>query len=135
MKKTTTERKTPALRKLQRRDIYPDMNDLGKADNLLRQMRYGLGFDPLAELVGLYRDLDTSTAERIRIASELLSYTHPKMKAIQANPDQGEVITINVSYPDEQGATELASGMDLQALPESTVLPTDEILNIVVPEE
>lgn len=130
MKKTTTERKQPVLRKLQRRDMYPDMNDLGKADNLLRQMRYGLGFDPLAELVGLYRDLETTTAERIRIASELLSYTHPKMKAVQANPDQSEVININVSYPDEKSASELAVGMDLLALPESEVLtimgPDDE---------
>lgn len=130
MKKTTTERKQPVLRKLQRRDMYPDMNDLGKADNLLRQMRYGLGFDPLAELVGLYRDLETTTAERIRIASELLSYTHPKMKAVQADPDQGEVININVSYPDEKSASELAVGMDLLAIPESEVLtimgPDDE---------
>lgn len=133
MKKTTTElqtkRKTPILRKMNRRDTYPDMNDLGKADNLLRQLRYGLGFDPLAELVGLYRELDTSTAERIRIASELLSYTHPKMKAVQVNPEQGEVITINVSYPDEKSASELATGMDLKALPES------EVLTIVSPEE
>lgn len=133
MKKTTTElqtkRKTPILRKMNRRDNYPDMNDLGKADNLLRQLRYGLGFDPLAELVGLYRELDTSTAERIRIASELLSYTHPKMKAVQVNPEQGEVITINVSYPDEKSASELAVGMDLKALPES------EVLTIISSEE
>lgn len=129
MKKITTERKQPVLRKLQRRDMYPDMNDLGKADNLLRQMRYGLGFDPLAELVGLYRDLETTTAERIRIASELLSYTHPKMKAVQANPDQGEVININVSYPDQKSASELAEGMDLLALPES------DVLTIVGPED
>lgn len=129
MKKTIAERKQPTIRKMQRRDIYPNTNDLGKADNLLRQLRYGLGFDPLTELVGLYRDLDTSTAERIRIASELLSYTHPKMKAIQSNPDQGEVITINVSYPDQKSASELAEGMDLLAIPES------EVLTIVEPED
>lgn len=109
------------------RAIAPDMADLGKADNLLRQMRYGLGYDPLTELVGLARSKDTTNTEKIRIATELLGYTHPKMKAIQVNPDMGEVININVSYPDKHKAVEFSDMLQLEEA-------TPEILKINNPD-
>lgn len=104
----------PKYRKLAKRELSPDCHDLGKADNLLRQMRYGLGFDPLAELVGIYQHPDTTMSERIRIATELMSYVAPKMKAIAAPADTGDVININVSYPEEQAAQKFAKTLSLE---------------------
>ena len=69
-----------------------------KTDELMRKLKYGLGYDPLIELVKLAKSSKTTCSEKIRIASELMSYYQPKLKPMEVNPNEGEVINVNIMY-------------------------------------
>lgn len=73
-----------------------------KADFLVSRFAYEFdGYDPIAELVALARDPKASINERKAIHTELAGYIYPKLKAIDTNPNQGEVISLNIVFPDE----------------------------------
>lgn len=77
---------------------YADGSGLTKTDELIRRLKYGLKYDPLVELVKLAKSQKTTASEKIRIASELLSYYQPKLKPMEMNPNEGEVINVNIMY-------------------------------------
>ena len=86
----------PLLKKPSPSVVVPDGKGCTKGDELLRRLRF--------ELVHLARSAKTNSTEKIKIASELLSYYQPKMKAMDFNPNAGEVINVNISFPDEETA-------------------------------
>jgi len=55
-----------------------------------------LEFDPLRELVTLYRDPKTDRRTKVRIASELAQFVAPKLKAIDVQGASSPGITINL---------------------------------------
>ena len=55
-----------------------------------------LDFDPLLELVNLYRDPETDRRTKVRIASELAQFVAPKLKAIDVQAASSPGITINL---------------------------------------
>ena len=55
-----------------------------------------LDFDPLLELVTLYRDPKTDRRTKVRIASELAQFVAPKLKAIDVQEAGSPGMTINV---------------------------------------
>lgn len=67
-----------------------------------------LDFDPLYELVALYRDPETDKRTKVRIASELAQFVAPKLKAIDVQEATSAGITINlVQYGHEKRAIEI----------------------------
>lgn len=94
----------PLLKKPSPSVVVPDSKGCTKGDELLRRLRFEFGYDPIKELVHLARSAKTNSTEKIKIASELLSYYQPKMKAMDFNPNAGEVINVNISFPDEETA-------------------------------
>ena len=82
----------PLLKKPSPSVVVPDGKGCTKGDELLRRLRFEFGYDPI------------NSTEKIKIASELLSYYQPKMKAMDFNPNAGEVINVNISFPDEETA-------------------------------
>ncbi len=87
--------------------VAPDMHGMTKADELLRQMRVGLGYDPLVELVEIAQSTDNE-AIRVTIAKELMQYVHPKQRSKEVSQDKAEVFDIQII--------------------------TDETLNLMLPE-
>lgn len=55
-----------------------------------------LDFDPLRELVTIYRDPDTEKRTKVRIAIELAQFVAPKLKAVDVQQacQQGMIINI-----------------------------------------
>lgn len=104
MTKETKTTKKPFLKKPAPLGFIPDGKGLTKGDELIRRLRYEFGYDPIKELVSLARSVKTNSSEKIKIASELLSYYQPKVKAMELNPNAGEVINVNISFPDEDSA-------------------------------
>ena len=94
----------PLLKKPSPSAVVPDGKGCTKRDELLRRLRFEFGYDPIKELVHLARSAKTNSTEKIKIATELLSYYQPKMKAMDFNPNAGEVINVNISFPDEDTA-------------------------------
>lgn len=79
-----------------------------KGDLLLRRLQYEFNFDPLQELVALAKSNKTSVGEKIKISQELMGYIVPKLKNVEVNQHQGEVIRVNIMFPtDENGAAGL----------------------------
>ena len=72
----------------------PDLSNTERIDNLLRKMQMGLGYDPLVELVKLAKKPNTTNAEKIKIAQDLMSYVYPKVKAVSNDPNMGDIINI-----------------------------------------
>ncbi len=72
-----------------------------KADVLLRRLQYDFKHDPLSELVALAKSPKTSTGEKIRINQEFMSYIIPKLKNVEVNQHQGEVIKVNITFPEQ----------------------------------
>lgn len=89
----------------------PDIRRTDSIDNLLRKLQLGLGYDPLVELVALARDKKSTNKEKITIASELMSYVYPKVKATATDPNMGDVINITVAYADDAPAKELEADL------------------------
>lgn len=89
------------LKKPNATSVVPNGKGQTKGDELLRRLRFEFSYDPIKELVGLAKSAKTNNSEKIKIATELLSYYQPKMKAMDFNPNAGEVIKINVSFPEE----------------------------------
>lgn len=74
-------------------------------DTLEARLRFGLGFDPLVELVKLYREAD-SIKDKMRIATDLLSYVAPKQGTVKHESDVSDVIEVNiVSSTSDEAAT------------------------------
>ena len=94
----------PLLKKPSPSVVVPDGKGCTKGDELLRRLRFEFGYDPIKELVNLARSAKTNSTEKIKIASEQLIYYQPKMKAMDFNPNAGEVINVNISFPDEETA-------------------------------
>lgn len=90
----------PVLTKPGTTSAYPDGKGLTKGDELLRRLQFEFGYDPLKELVKLASSNKTTSSEKIKIASEIMSYYQPKVKPMELNPNAGEVIQVNISYPD-----------------------------------
>lgn len=82
-----------------------------KIDNLLRKMQFGLGYDPLVELVSIAKKPSTTTLQKIKIATELMTYVYPKIKAVATDPNMGDVINITVQYDDKESAKTLESAL------------------------
>ena len=73
----------------------------GRSAELLRQLRYDLKFDPLSELIGIYRDPDTDNKERASIAKEVMSYVFPKLKAMEIDQKKEQPVIINLDLGGE----------------------------------
>ena len=101
---------TPELKKPTPTAKIPNGQGITKGDELLRRLRLELKYDPVKELVELAKSAKTNSSEKIKIASELLSYYQPKVKAVELNPNAGEVIKVNISFPEEtpKGLSEIA---------------------------
>ena len=95
---------------------HPVLNQALKdqIDKIAHSTLLGLVSPPSAqlckELVELAKSAKTNSSEKIKIASELLSYYQPKVKAVELNPNAGEVIKVNISFPEEtpKGLSEIA---------------------------
>lgn len=80
----------------------PSGSGLTKGDELIRRLRLEFGYDPLKELVELAQGSDATVGERIRIAETVMSYYQPKVKAIDYNPNSGETISLNITFPEKK---------------------------------
>lgn len=56
-----------------------------KATSELKSLLEGFGYDPIAEMVELAQDPETSKELKQRIASEFCQYLYPKRKAIDVS--------------------------------------------------
>lgn len=76
-------------------------NGLGgtKGDILMRRLATEFKLDPIKELIKLAHSDEASPELRFKIMNELLGYYMPKVKAIDTNPNQGEVINVQVLMP------------------------------------
>lgn len=89
----------------------PDLSNTERIDNLLRKMQMGLGYDPLVELVKLAKKPNTTNAEKIKIAQDLMSYVYPKVKAVSNDPNMGDIINITVQYDDNESAQKMQDAL------------------------
>ncbi len=78
----------------------PTGKGASKNDQLIQRLAFEFNFDPVAELVKLAKSNRVSSDLRAKISMEFMQYFMPKMKAIDTNPNQGEVININILPPD-----------------------------------
>lgn len=65
-------------------------------DRLVQRLATEFHHDPIAELVKLAKSSKTTPELKTKINQELVQYYLPKIKAIDTNPNSGEVISINV---------------------------------------
>lgn len=65
-------------------------------DRLVQRLATEFRHDPIAELIKLAKSSKTTPELKAKINQELLQYYLPKLKAIDTNPNSGEVISINV---------------------------------------
>lgn len=65
-------------------------------DQLVRRLAVEFGYDPISELVKTARSAKTSPELKTKINMELVQYYLPKIRAVDTNPNAGEVISINV---------------------------------------
>ena len=74
---------------------------VGKSKNDVLVQRLALEFnhDPIQELVKLAQSNRVSPDLKAKINMEFLQYYLPKLRAIDTNPNQGEVIQINIVNP------------------------------------
>lgn len=93
-------RKPAKLRKPAPFTYEPSSKGNSPADDLIRKLEFELNFDPIDELVKLYRSKQTGPNEKMRIAMELAQYRHAKRKALEVKDDKGELVNINVMFPE-----------------------------------
>lgn len=72
-----------------------------KNDLFVQRLAVEFQHDPVAELVKIAQSTRISPDLKAKINLELLSYYLPKLKAIDTNPNQGEVINLNVVLPSQ----------------------------------
>lgn len=65
-------------------------------DRLVQRLATEFKHDPIAELIKLAKSAKTSPELKAKINQDLVQYYLPKLKAIDTNPNSGEVISINV---------------------------------------
>lgn len=65
-------------------------------DMLIRRLASEFKYDPIAELVKIAKSNKSTLELKTKINQELIQYYLPKVKAIDTNPNAGEVISINV---------------------------------------
>lgn len=82
-----------------------------KGDELIRRLKAEFHYDPLSELVKLAKSEKTSSGEKVKIATEILSYMVPKLKAVEVKQNHGETIKINIFTP-ESGAAQAQSSSE-----------------------
>lgn len=70
-----------------------------KNDLLVQRLALEFKHDPVAELVKLAQSNRIPPELKAKINMEFLQYYLPKLKAIDTNPNQGEVININIVQP------------------------------------
>lgn len=80
----------------------PKGNGCTKGDLLMQRLAMEFKYDPIKEMIKLAKHNKTSNELKFKIASQLTDYYLPKVKAIDTNPNQGEVISINIIQPDNQ---------------------------------
>ena len=78
--------------------VVPSSRTLKAHDVFTSRLLNDLNYDPLVELVELAREA-RSELVRANINLTLLEYMIPKLKAVDTNPNQGEVMSINVILP------------------------------------
>lgn len=70
-----------------------------KNDVLVQRLALEFNHDPIHELVKLAQSNRVSPDLKAKINMELIQYYLPKLRAIDTNPNQGEVIQINIVNP------------------------------------
>lgn len=65
-------------------------------DRLVQRLASEFKYDPIEELVKIAKSTKSSLELKAKINQELIQYYLPKVKAIDTNPNAGEVISINV---------------------------------------
>ena len=70
-----------------------------KNDVLVQRLALEFNHDPIHELVKLAQSNRISPDLKAKINMEFLQYYLPKLRAIDTNPNQGEVIQINIVNP------------------------------------
>ncbi len=117
--KSAPQQPKPVLEKPAPTKQVPDGKGLTKGDLLLRRLQFEFHHDPLSELVSLAKNNKTSISEKIKINQEFLSYIVPKLKNVEVNQHQGEVIKVNITFPDSspEGAAATNQGTVLNGIP------------------
>lgn len=65
-------------------------------DRLVQRLASEFKYDPIEELVKIAKSSKSTLELKAKINQELIQYYLPKVKAIDTNPNAGEVISINV---------------------------------------
>ncbi len=78
----------------------PKGNGSTKGDILMQRLAVEFEYDPIHELIRLARNKTSSNELQYKIACQLADYYLPKVKAIDTNPNQGEVIALNIVFPE-----------------------------------
>jgi hypothetical protein len=78
--------------------VVPSTRTLKSHDIFTTRLIHDLKHDPLETLVELSRTCKSELV-KAQINLTLLEYMLPKLKAIDTNPNQGEMISINVVLP------------------------------------
>lgn len=65
-------------------------------DRLVQRLATEFKYDPIEELVKIAKSSKSSLELKAKINQELVQYYLPKIKAVDTNPNAGEVISINV---------------------------------------
>ncbi len=99
-----------------------------KLDDLIRRLQYEFTFDPLDELIKLYRSKMTGPAEKMKIVTEIMSYCYPKLKAVEVKQDKGEIITVNVQLPDGTKIDGAPKLQEIVSLSQQTSLEGDVLM-------
>ena len=96
---------------------------------LLRRLQYEFNFDPLQELVALAKSNKTSVGEKIKISQELMGYIVPKLKNVEVNQHQGEVIRVNIMFPTDENGTAGLPKLDIENSSEEPTTKDPEEFN------
>lgn len=57
-----------------------------------------LGFDVLSEMVQLYRDPDTKSETKAKMAGDLLKYVAPQLKAVEHSGDEDNPVALKIVW-------------------------------------
>ncbi len=78
---------------------HPTGKGCSSGDLMIQRLAVEFNHDPIKEMVKLAKSNGIDDKLKFEINKELLSYIVPKLKAIDTNPNQGEVISIKVITP------------------------------------
>lgn len=71
-------------------------NPKNRAAELMVKLRKDLKFDPLDELIRMYRtDPDLKVSDRIKICQDLQSYMYPRLKAMELDVKAQQPVVFN----------------------------------------